>query len=178
MYSLRLSVNCYFFVEMPIAQIKTTQPGVAKAVLPTPLYINRPAAQTLSDATPPIGNIHLFSKIAITLELVMRFWCPLIFRIVKKCLTWSILWLKAPYPTNWPWRRRKDIFTKDQWLNYWMNEWMTKVFVNQPLDLSGSANSITCLVMVFFQNILIASKPKRFKLASKNFDIMWPCNSQ
>ena len=37
-------------------------------------------AQTLPDATPPIGQIHPFIKMAITFEPLKRFWCPLGFR--------------------------------------------------------------------------------------------------
>ena len=43
---------------------------------------NKPAsgcAQTLPDATPPIDKIHIFSKIAITFEQMMRFRYPLKF---------------------------------------------------------------------------------------------------
>ena len=39
------------------------------------------------------------------------------------------------------WRRRKDIFTKDDPLSELINELMTKVFVEQPLALPGSANN-------------------------------------
>ena len=38
-------------------------------------------AQTLSNATPPIGKIHPLRKIAITLEPEMRFGYPMKFRI-------------------------------------------------------------------------------------------------
>ena len=45
------------------------------------LVINKPAArvagQTLPDATPPVGKIHPFSKIAVTFEPMQRFRCPL-----------------------------------------------------------------------------------------------------
>ena len=34
-------------------------------------------AQTLSNATPPIGRIQLLSKITVACELMMQFWCPL-----------------------------------------------------------------------------------------------------
>ena len=41
------------------------------------LFINKPAAQaagqTLHDATPPVGQIHPFSKIAIPLEPIRQF---------------------------------------------------------------------------------------------------------
>ena len=38
-------------------------------------------AQTLPDATPPIGKIQPFSKMAITLKPIMQFLCPLRFVI-------------------------------------------------------------------------------------------------
>ena len=48
----------------------------------------KPAAQavgqTLPDATPPIGKIHRFSKIAVTFEPMQRFRRPLRFRISDK----------------------------------------------------------------------------------------------
>ena len=49
---------------------------------------NKPAAQgegqTLPDATPPVGKIHPFSKIAVTFEPIQRFRCPSRFRISDK----------------------------------------------------------------------------------------------
>ena len=42
------------------------------------------AGQTLPNATPPLGKIHPFSKIAITFEPMKQFICPSIFRISKK----------------------------------------------------------------------------------------------
>ena len=58
------------------------RPRVAGAALQTPSsFIHKPAtqaagAQTLPDATPPIGKIHPFSKIAKTFEQIMRLKCP------------------------------------------------------------------------------------------------------
>ena len=69
------------------------------------------------DEAPPIGIIHPVSKIAVTLEPVMRFGCSLIFRISYKTVNLSIFWLKAPTTTIRVWRRRKDIFTKDHSIN-------------------------------------------------------------
>ena len=50
---------------------------------------NKPAAQaagqTLPDATPQVGKIHPFSKIAVTCEQIQRFGCPSQFRISEKC---------------------------------------------------------------------------------------------
>ena len=43
------------------------------------------AGQTLPDATPPVGKIHPFSKIAVTFERIQRFRCPPRFRISEKC---------------------------------------------------------------------------------------------
>ena len=37
------------------------------------IQINKPAAQTLTDANPPIDKIHPLSKIAVTLEPIMQF---------------------------------------------------------------------------------------------------------
>ena len=51
-------------------------------------FINKPAAQaagqTLPDATPPVGNIHPFSKIALTFGPIKQFRCPSRFRISEK----------------------------------------------------------------------------------------------
>ena len=52
------------------------------------MHVNKPAvqaaAQTLPDATPPVGKIHTFSKIAFTFEPIQRFRCPSRFRIFEK----------------------------------------------------------------------------------------------
>ena len=49
---------------------------------------NKPAAQaagqTLPDATPPVGKINPFSKIAVTIEPIQQFRCPSRFRISDK----------------------------------------------------------------------------------------------
>ena len=38
------------------------------------LSLNKPAAgQALPDATPPVGKIHPFSKVAVTVEPIQRF---------------------------------------------------------------------------------------------------------
>ena len=48
----------------------------------------KPAAQaagrTLPDATPPLGKINPFSKIALTFESIQLFRCPSRFRISEK----------------------------------------------------------------------------------------------
>ena len=53
------------------------------------MYLNKPAAQaagqTLPNATPQVGKIHTFSKIAVTFEPIQRFRCPPRFRISEKC---------------------------------------------------------------------------------------------
>ena len=64
-------------------------------------FLCRLYAQTLPAANPPKHKIHPFSKIAVTLEPVMRFG--------QKLLSYSILWLKAPFPTPMAWRRCKYI---------------------------------------------------------------------
>ena len=43
--------------------------------------LRRLPSQTLPDAASPIGKVHPLSKIAVTLEPVMRFWCPSRLRI-------------------------------------------------------------------------------------------------
>ena len=49
---------------------------------------NLPAlAQTLPDEAPPMDKTHPFSKIAVTFEPVMRFGCPLGFRISLEIVT-------------------------------------------------------------------------------------------
>ena len=50
-------------------------------------------------------------------------------------LTQFIVWLEAPSLTIWAWRHRKDIFTKDELLNYSV----TTVFVEHPLASPRSA---------------------------------------
>ena len=42
--------------------------------------LRRLQVQTLPDATPPIGQIHPFSKMAVPFEPLMGFWCPSGFR--------------------------------------------------------------------------------------------------
>ena len=74
-----------------------------------------------TNATPPIGKIHPFSKIAITFEPVMQFRCPSRFGI-KTIVKLSILWLKAPSSTISAWRRHTDIFTNHNLLNYSINQ--------------------------------------------------------
>ena len=51
---------------------KETFNGVVCAVKKTSL-LRRLKAQTLPDATPPMGNIHPFSKMAVTFEPLMGF---------------------------------------------------------------------------------------------------------
>ena len=52
------------------------------------VFTNKPAVQTawqtLPDATPPVGKIDQFSKIAVTFEPIQQFRCPSIFRISEK----------------------------------------------------------------------------------------------
>ena len=40
--------------------------------------------------------------------------------------------------TVWPWRRCKAV-GGEGWLTHWINLWITRLFVEQPLALSGSA---------------------------------------
>ena len=46
------------------------------------------SAQTLPDAIPPIGRIHLFSKNDITSEPIMPFWCHFRFILSQSCTTY------------------------------------------------------------------------------------------
>ena len=67
--------------------------------------------------SPPIGKIHQFIKIVITLEPVMLFGCPLRFRISLRFVKLSILGLTTPSSTIRVWLCRKDIFTRDDLVN-------------------------------------------------------------
>ena len=62
-------------------------------------------AQTFPDADPLIGKIKLFSKIALTIETILQFSCPLRIHNLCQC----------------GWRRHKDIFTKDQSVTHLIN---------------------------------------------------------
>ena len=53
----------------------------------SPLRPGNGLGQTLPDEAPPIVKIHPFSKSAVTFEPVMRFGCPLGFRISSKIVT-------------------------------------------------------------------------------------------
>ena len=59
-----------------------------------PLNDNKPAAQaagqTLLAEAPPIGKIYPFSKMTVTFEPLMEFWCPSGFRKFFITLTWFI----------------------------------------------------------------------------------------
>ena len=64
---------------------------------------------------PPIGKIRPFSIIAVTLEPVMQFGCPLRFKIPK--LNCNIVFFITESPIFKPfrmWQHRKYIFTKYQ----------------------------------------------------------------
>ena len=54
-----------------------------KNVLPRTSLLRRLQAQTFPNATPSIGKTHQFSKIAVTLETLMRFGCPSRYGIPK-----------------------------------------------------------------------------------------------
>ena len=105
--------------------------------------LRRLQAQHLPDEAPPIGKIHPFSKMAVTFEPVMRFGCPSRFRISSQIVTWSLLWLKAPFATVRAWRRRKDIFPNHYWMNksqrcLWNSPWLRPglLNINTKKDLS------------------------------------------
>ena len=57
-------------------------------------------AQTIFDAIPQIGIIHIFSKIAVTFKPMMQFWYLLRLRMPLTCEKLSILWLNAPFLTG------------------------------------------------------------------------------
>ena len=46
--------------------------------------LRRLQAQTIPDEAPPVGQIHPFSKIAVTFRPIQRFWCPSGFRMSEK----------------------------------------------------------------------------------------------
>ena len=64
-------------------------------------------AQTLPDATPPIGKFHPSIKITVTFEPLMQFRFPSRFRIFETCVTQSILLLEALHLTLKPRRLPK-----------------------------------------------------------------------
>ena len=67
-------------------------------------------AQNPRHATTPIGQIHPFSKIAVTFKPMMIFSYPLRLRMPYTYTSSSILWLGAPFQTIRAWRRRKHRF--------------------------------------------------------------------
>ena len=78
-YRCHIATTCVIFgvtKTMNITAISIAMRGCSKTRLLRWLQ-----AQTLTDATPPKGKIHPFSKIAVTLEPVMRFGYPWRFRI-------------------------------------------------------------------------------------------------
>ena len=68
-----MTKTCKSTISNPKCQTWLSQWNITKTSL-----LHRLQTETLSDATPSIGKIHPFSKIA------MRFGCPFRFRIVKK----------------------------------------------------------------------------------------------
>ena len=59
--------------------------------------LTRLQAQTLPDATAPIGKIHPFGKFYVISEPMFRFQCYLIFRLLYICNKYIILLLEAPF---------------------------------------------------------------------------------
>ena len=57
------------------------RPGVEVAVLAGVVSCLPVQAHTLPDATPPLGNIQLFSKMALTFKPMMQYLYPLRFRM-------------------------------------------------------------------------------------------------
>ena len=99
--------------------------------------LRRLQAQTLHNATPPLGQIHLFSKIALNFWTTNGILMPF---GIKKVLdhydivcfiTWRAisnrLGVAAPYSCG---RKR---------LTDSLNQWIMRLFVEQPLALPGSA---------------------------------------
>ena len=56
-----------------IMTVVTTVMVVAIVTIVKTSLLRRLQAQTLPDATPPIGKIHTFSKMAVTFEPMMQF---------------------------------------------------------------------------------------------------------
>ena len=72
--------------------IPTTRPTLAqRAELVKISLLRRLQAQTLPDATTPIGKIHPFNKIATNFEPVMRLGCPLRFINILYFMTESTI---------------------------------------------------------------------------------------
>ena len=72
----------------PTRQGSTYSQNMLRWHLTCRCMLNKPAAQaagqTLPDATPPVGKIHPFSKITLTVKQIQRFPCPSRFRISEK----------------------------------------------------------------------------------------------
>ena len=86
-----------------------------------------------------------FSKINITFELMIQLWCYLKYRMIRNCVTQSILWLEAS-SLNF-----KYIFMKDD----------TTVFVKQPLDYLGLQNIYTSLLFNLIKLIIIMPRDNK-----------------
>ena len=58
------------------------------------------------------------------------------FKILKKCDSWSNLWLKAPSLKMWAWQHRTNIFTKDKSVHELLSVFEQPLgFVNQSLKV-------------------------------------------
>ena len=61
-------------------QVKSFPLKMVKGIYFQTSLLRRLQARTLPDATTPIGNIRPFSKMTITFEPLMGFWCPSVYR--------------------------------------------------------------------------------------------------
>ena len=74
--------------------------------------LRRLQAQTLPDATPPLGKIPQFTKIAVTFDLMKQFRCPLRFRISKKNLNIVYFMTESTIFNHWGVASPKRYFNK------------------------------------------------------------------
>ena len=76
----------------------------------------KPAAQAAGadpDKAPPIGKIYRFTKMDVTFEPLVGFWCPSGFKNFLIPMTYSILYFKDVSLTVLVWRSRKAVGGKD-----------------------------------------------------------------
>ena len=88
-------------------------------------------AQTLSDATPPIGRIHQFSKIAVTFEPIMKFLGTSGFWMSKSSATLLVLKREVLSLIVWAGRLKSQDFTEDE-LGH-CPSWISKYGIKQGI---------------------------------------------
>ena len=91
-------LNCFKQVQLFILSTSWGPKSIFKTVFVQTSLLCRLHAKTLPNATPPIGKIHSFCKMAITIEPLMGSWCPLGFR---KLLT-TMAYPKDPWIVPYP----------------------------------------------------------------------------